>query len=249
MPKLSVVVLTKNEERNIRDCLERIKWADEIVIIDDFSQDRTLEIAREFTNKIFKNKMEGFGPQRNFGIDKAQGDWICFFDADDRVSPELREEILNTLKNPEYNAYQIYQKSNYLGKWIRYCGWYSAVMKLLKKNKARFTDDKAVEKPIVEGNIGYLKNPVFHLGYPDISTHMRKISLYSKYEAEQMIKKGKRFRWSDLVLRPLTKFIQKYFYLQGYREGIHGFILSIMSSFYVFLIYSLIWESTKSDKK
>lgn len=251
MPKLSVVVLTKNEERNIRDCLEKVKWADEIVIIDDLSGDRTLDIAGEFTDKIFKNKMEGFGPQRNFGIDKSGGDWIYFVDADDRVTPELRDEILAVIRDPKYNAYKIYQKSNYLGKWITHCGWYSAAMKLVKKNKARFTSDKAVEKPVAEGEIGYLANPVLHMGYPDIATHIRKISLYSRYEAEEIAKKGIEFKWYNFgwyfLLKPAAKFFQKYIYLKGCKEGVHGFILSAMNAFYVFLIYAVIWERKKGN--
>lgn len=251
MTKLSVVVIAKDEEKNIRDCLERVKWADEIIIIDDFSRDKTTEIAREFTSKIYRHRMEGFGQQRNFGIDKTKGDWIYFADADDRVTPELRDEILATIKNPKYNAYKIYQKTNYLGRWIRYCGWYAPVMKLLKNGKARFNFEKAIEKPVVEGKIGCLKNPVLHTGYPDISTHIKKISLYSKYEAETMAGKGVEFKRYNLawyfLIRPLVKFFQKYIYLKGYREGMHGFILSAMNAFYLFLIYAVAWERGKDE--
>jgi glycosyltransferase involved in cell wall biosynthesis len=249
MPELSVVVLTKNEEGNIRECLERVTWADEIVIIDDDSEDRTLEIAREFTDKIYKHTMEGFGPQRNFGIDKAKGEWIYFVDADDRVTPELKDEILETIKNPSFDAFMIYQKSSYLGKWIFNCGWYAPAMKLMRRNMAKFSSDKAVEKPLVQGELGCLKSPVLHLGYPDLSTHIRKISLYSQYEAEQIIKKGINIRWHNMwwyfILKPFAKFAQKYVYLKGYREGVHGFVLSGMNAFYVFLIYCVIWEKKK----
>lgn len=250
IPKLSVVVLTKNEETNIRDCLNNLKLADEIVVIDNFSTDRTLEIAREFTDKIFQSKLDGIGPLRNFGIEKARGEWVYFVDADDRVSPELAAEILETIKNPSYPAYRVHQRSNYLGRWITACGWYAAVMKLLKKGQAKFSQDKANEKAVVNGEMGTLTNPVHHYGYPDLSIHLRKLSLFSRWEGEALFDKGVRINWLNFgcyfILRPMAKFFQKYIFLRGYGEGIHGLILCIMNAVYVFLIYACVWEIQKS---
>jgi len=165
----------------------------------------------------------------------------------------LAAEILETIKNPRYPAYQVYQKSNYLGRWITSCGWYAPVMKLLKKGQARFTLDKANEKPLVNGEMGSLINPVHHHGYPDLSTHLRKLILYSQWEAEILLDKGVRINWLNFgwcfILKPFVKFFQKYIFLRGYKEGIHGLILCIMNAVYVFLIYGCVWERQKAERK
>ena len=251
MPKLSVIVLAKNEERNIRECLERVKWADEAGVIDECSKEKAVEIAAAYTDKIYTNKMEGFGRQRNFGIEKASGDWIYFVDADDRVTDELKDEVQSTIQDPQYDAYQIYQRSNYLGKWINHCGWYSPVMKLLKKGSARYSEDKAVERPVTDGEFGYLKNPVDHLGYPDLNTHLRKFVLYTEYEADTIVNKGVEFRWFNIpwyfIVKPVCKFFYKYLLQQGFRDGVHGLILCMMSAVYMFMVYAAAWEKTKKN--
>ncbi|MBI3582921.1 MAG: glycosyltransferase family 2 protein [Nitrospinae bacterium] len=251
---ISAVIITMNEEENIRACLEGIKWTDEIVIVDSFSSDRTLEICRGYTNKIFQREMSGFGEQKQFAIEKAASDWILSIDADEVVTKELKGEIKGVLKEEtEYNGFKIFRKNIYLGRPIRYCGWYVPIIRLFKRGKGRFNEKKVHEEIFVDGNVGLLKGEIMHNTYKNISHHLEKIDSFTTYDADELIKKGVVLKPSNclwyFVFKPMVRFFQKFVLQKGIFEGIHGLILSINAAMVVFINYVKLWEKQQKNKK
>lgn len=250
--KLSAVILTKNEATQVRNCLESVKWADEIIIIDDMSTDETLAICREYTDKIFYKQLVNFSEQREYGISKASGEWILFLDADDQLSLQLQEEIKRTLTaGPGYNGFMLPRISSYLGKWIVYCGWRAPIVLLFRKDKARLDGRLVHEKILVNGKVGVLKNIIRHHAYADLSEHIIKLDFYTRLEAEELWRQGKRLKGADFILylfaKPLFAFVRKYFIYKGYKEGVRGFLISVMTAFVVLLSYAKLWEKQKNE--
>jgi len=250
MSRLSVIIITYNEEENIKHCLESVKWSDEIVIIDSFSNDKTVEIAREYTSQVFQNKWTNFSQQKNLALGKASSEWVLNIDADERVTPELKEEILTILNSQfqSFDGYYIPLRNHYLGRWIRHCGWYPDYhLRLFRRGKGRFNERMVHESVIVEGRKGHLKSCLNHYSYKDLSDHLSKIDKFTSLAAEEMFTNGKRARVFDLLLRPLVKFVKMYLIKRGYLDGIYGFIVSIIGSFYVFTKYLKLWELSKRE--
>jgi glycosyltransferase involved in cell wall biosynthesis len=248
MSKLSVTIITYNEEENIKDCLESVKWSDEIVIVDSFSSDKTVEIAREFTPKVFQNKWTNFSEQKNLALEKASNEWVLSVDADERATPKLKEEILTILNSEfqSFNGYYIPRRNHYLGRWIRHCGWYPDYkLRLFRRAKGRFNERTVHESVVVEGRKGYLKSYLNHYSYKNLSDHLGRIDKFSTLAAEQMFRDGKRARFFDLLFLPLTRFIKMYLIKRGYLDGIYGLIVSVMGSFYVFTKYLKLWELSR----
>jgi len=251
-PKLSAVILTKNEGEGIRQCLENIKWADEIIIVDDCSRDNTIEVCREYTDKIYLKKIENFGEQRNFSIGKASGDWILFFDSDERISEELKSEIRENISGKsDCDYFYIPYKTFYLGKWIRHCGWGSAVEKLFKKGALSFTARKVHEYRIVSGKAGYLKNTIYHYSYRSIEQHIYKMNLFSRWEAEQLYSEGLRLRGLKkpvyLFVLPVVYFFHRYILLAGFLDGREGLLISLFTGIGYFFIYAKVWELQRAE--
>jgi glycosyltransferase involved in cell wall biosynthesis len=188
--RLSVVIVTLNEEKHIRECLENVKWADDIVIVDSFSTDKTREIAKKYTKKVFKVPQIGTGKIKNIGIDKAKNLWILNIDADERVTDELRKEIEYVLKNPKFDGYYIPRKSFIGKKWIKYSGqWPDYQLRLFRKDKGRFQERLVHERVILNGYPGYLKNPLIHLNYDNWHHYFLKSNHYSTREAQELLEK------------------------------------------------------------
>ncbi|MCJ7646918.1 glycosyltransferase family 2 protein [bacterium] len=248
MSKLSVTIITYNEEENIKDCLESVMWSDEIVIVDSFSNDKTVEIAREFTPKVFQNKWTNFSEQKNLALEKTSNEWVLSVDADERATAKLKEEILTILNSEfqSFNGYYIPRRNHYLGRWIRHCGWYPDYkLRLFRKEKGRFNERTVHESVVLEGRKGYLKSYLNHYSYKNLSDHLGRIDKFSTLAAEQMFRDGKRARFFDLLFLPLTRFIKMYLIKRGYLDGIYGLIVSLMGSFYVFTKYLKLWELSR----
>jgi len=248
MSELSVIIITYNEQENIRDCLESVKWSDEIVIVDSFSNDKTVEIAREYTSKVFQNKWTNFSQQKNLALGKASSEWVLNIDADERATSELKEEILTILnsKFQSFDGYYIPRRNHYLGRWIRHCGWYPDYkLRLFLRGKGRFNERTVHESVVVEGRKGYLKSCLNHYSYKNLSDHLSHIDKFSSLAAEEMFKDGRRARVFDLLFRPITRFIRMYLMNRGYLDGIYGLIVSLMGSFYVLTKYLKLWELSK----
>ena len=245
MKRLSVFIITHNEEKNIKACLESIKWADEIVVVDNDSNDNTIKICKEYTDRIFQEEWKGYAKQKQSALDKTTGEWVLNLDADERLTPELRLEIENTLAYKERlkDGYLIPFKSYFGGKWIKHGGWYPDYhLRLFRREKGRFGNEEVHEGVKIEGSIGYLKNPINHYTYNSISDFIKRMDLYTSLFAEDRYKKGKKAMWGQLVFRPPFTFFKMFFLQRGILDGYYGFLLAILYSYYTFLKYAKLRE-------
>jgi glycosyltransferase involved in cell wall biosynthesis len=244
LSKISCVVITYNESKNIRRCLQSVSWADEIVVVDAHSTDDTREIASAFTDKIHRLKWTGFGPAKGFGKSKASGDWILSVDADEVVPEKLREEVQRiTQSQGSLDGYFIPRRSNFLGRWIKHGGWYpDLVLRLFKKERGDFTDRVVHEEVKVNGSTGRLRNDLLHYTDPDLDHYLKKLNRYTSLDALQLFRQGRRAGILDILFRPIITFVKMYFFKRGFSDGLPGLILAISSSFHVFSKYVKLWH-------
>src|SRR5438093_3934968 len=243
---IASITITKNEESNIRACLESLKWVDEIVVVDACSTDRTVELAQRFTDKIFVRPWPGYGPQKNFGIEQAAADWVLIVDADERVTPELQIEIRKLIalpRNDEISAYRVPRRNYYYGRWVRWGGAYPDYqIRLFRKGYARYNDVQIHENLVVKGSVGTLVGHLDHFTERQIEDHFRKFGTYTTLAAQEKLKQVKRVGWSDLLIQPLVITFKTYFIKQGLRDGVHGLILSVFAGMFTFVKYSKAWD-------
>lgn len=248
MRKLSAVISAYNEEDKIEKCLSSLKFCDEIIVVDNESTDRTVEKAKKYTSKIFsqKNNPSAIDLLKNLGFEKATNDWILSIDADEEVSKELSEEIQKKLKEhiPEdINGFLIPRKNFIFRKWIEHCGWYpDPQLRLFKKGKGKFIKKHVHESIMLEGESGQLKEHIIHKNYDSVNQFIKKTFIYAPNEAEEMLRKGYKFSYFDVISFPLKEFLSRFFARKGYKDGMHGLVLSILMAFYHFLIFAYIWE-------
>lgn len=247
MAKLSVVISAFNEEKKIEKALESASFADEIILVDNESSDKTVEKAKKYTSKIFSrpnNPMLNIN--KNFGFTKAEGDWILCLDSDEIISEELAKEIKETIKRKtEANGYWIPRKNIIFGKWIEHTGWYPDYqLRLFKKGRGRFPEKHVHEMIEVDGSADYhLKENLVHYNYENISQFLKKLTfIYGPNEAEQALKNGYKFDWKDAIRMPSKEFLTRFFAREGYKDGLHGLVLSLLMSFYHFIVFVYIWE-------
>jgi glycosyltransferase involved in cell wall biosynthesis len=245
MARLTVITITLNEERNIADCLASVRWADEILVVDSGSTDRTVELARAFTDNVMVVPWEGYGAARNRAILQANGDWVLWLDADERVTPELATEIQEILRNDpgEVDGYAIARRAYFLGRWIRHSGWYPGyVVRLFRKGKARFSESRVHEQLQMSGEVATARHDLLHYTDPELQHYLEKFNRYTTLAAEDMLAAGRRFSVLDLLVRPPFQFAKMYLFRRGFLDGLHGFILAVLSSAYVFTKYAKLWE-------
>jgi glycosyltransferase involved in cell wall biosynthesis len=245
LSSISVIVITNNEQENIRDCLETVRWADEIIVVDSDSHDKTLEYARKYTQKIFRQPWQGFGRTKNFALSKATSEWVLSLDADERVTPELAKEIQQVVRNNDspYAGFSIPRKAFFLGRWIKHCGWYPGrVIRLFRRNVARFSESQVHESLIVSGTVGTLNGNLLHYTDPNLHHYFDKYNRYTTLAASDLLERGDRFRLSMLLIRPAWTFFRMYILRLGFLDGVEGFILSVLSANYVFTKYAKLWE-------
>ena len=251
MSTVTVITLTLNEEHNIVPCLESIRWADEILVIDSGSTDATVSLARTFTDKVFTVAWKGYGAARNFALGHASGDWILWLDADERVSPELAEEIRGILASDpaDVTGFAIARRAYFLGRWIRHCGWYPGhVTRLFRHGKGRFNETHVHEQLHVEGRVNNTRHDLIHLTDPDLHHYLQKFNRYTSLAAEDLIAAGRRFSLADLLVRPPFQFVKMYLLRRGFLDGMEGFILCVLSSAYVFTKYAKLWERERRQR-
>ncbi|MCX6165970.1 MAG: glycosyltransferase family 2 protein [Ignavibacteriae bacterium] len=248
---LAVTIICKNEEENIRECLESVKWADEIILVDSFSKDKTIEIAKEYTDKIFQEEWKGFTKQREFALSKVSEKWVFPLDADERCSPELKDEILSVIKSDKnFTGYRIPRKSFFMGKWIKHCGWYPGYQtRLFLKDKAMVADRLVHEGYEIDGEMGFLKSDILHYTVISISDYMHKVNNYSSLQAVEKSKK-KKIKLYDILLRPTASFIQQFIFKKGFLDGIYGLMVTNFDIITNMLTYMKAWElQHKQNKK
>ena len=229
--QLSAIIITKNEEANIRTCLESIKWVDEIIVLDSGSTDATVAICREYTDKVHETDWIGFGPQKNRALNMAQGDWVLALDADEWVTPALKEEILRVVKDPGiYVAFEIPRLSSYCGQYIHHSGWRpDYVTRLGRRGKVRFNDRLVHERMIVDGRTGRLSNSIMHTSYKDLEQVLTKLNRYSTYGSELMFSRVKILLIQSHLPR-FVEFLYTYIARGGFLDGRMGFILAVYNA-------------------
>jgi (heptosyl)LPS beta-1,4-glucosyltransferase len=241
---VAAVVIAKNEERNIRACLDSLTWVDELIVVDAESTDRTVELARSYSPRIFVRPWPGYGVQKNFAMEQATADWILIVDADERVSDELREEILALLKTPDAVAYGLPRRNFYYGRWIRGAGQYpDPQLRLVRRGRGRYNDLPVHEHLVVDGPVGMLRGHLDHHTHPTVVSHELKIERYSTLAAEERIRAGRpEAAWYHLLVNPLWTFLKVYLLRGGFRDGVPGLLLSGFSAAHVLLKYAKLWE-------
>jgi len=253
---LSIVLSVHNEEKLLEEALKSIKdLADEIIVVDNESTDKTAQIAKKYTKNIYvhKNTPNSLNATKNFGFSKAKGDWILSLDADERVSPELSEEIMGSLRNfsqsvdvsqTSVNGYWFPRKNKIFGKWLTGGIWWPDYqLRLFKSDKGKFPAKHNHEFLMVDGNTAYLNNPLEHYSYTSIVQYVEKFTYtYLENEVDNQIATGKKAYWYDAIRMPSSDFVINFFVRQGYKDGLHGLILAMLQMFYMFLVFARIWE-------
>lgn len=251
-PRISAAIITFNEEKNIRGCLGSIKWVDEIIVVDSFSTDKTVEICREYTDRVIQREWSGHVKQKQFALEQATGDWILSLDADERLSQEAAEEIKSRVlhSSPSVDGFILPRQSYYLKRWINHGGWYpDSKLRLVRRGRARWGGDDPHDKLIINGKTGRLRGKILHYVYSDISHQLKTVDSFSRISAEQWHKDGKKFNLFFLLFRPPIRFLEMYIWKKGFLDGMPGFIIAVVSSYYIFLKYAKLWELQKVKSK
>jgi glycosyltransferase involved in cell wall biosynthesis len=249
---ISACIICFNEEDNIRRCLESVKWVKdrggEIVVVDSFSSDKTVEIAREYTNRVIQNKWPGFVNQKNYALSLAENEWVLSVDADEVISDQLRDEIIAEWSgggHKKRDAYWMKRHTFYLGRWINHGGWYPDYkIRLFRKSKAKWGGLDPHDRIVMEdgADAGRLNNDIVHYTYKNLSHQIKTIDRFSDASSEALMGEGKTFCLCNLLFRPPVKFIETYFFKLGFLDGLPGLIISVSSAFYVFIKYAKMWE-------
>jgi glycosyltransferase involved in cell wall biosynthesis len=242
---LSVIVITKNEERNIVECLESARWASEIVVVDGGSDDKTVELARGFTSKVYLKPWEGYGASKNFALQQCTCDWVLWLDADERLTKELSSEVLAVVNQEpgDYAGYEVPRRAFFLGRWIRHSGWYPGyVLRLFRRGTGEFTENKVHERLDIHGKVGRLQSDLLHFTDPNLWHYFEKFNRYTTLAAEELDGGGVHFGVAQLIVKPVWVFTRMYVVKMGFLDGIQGFILSVVSACYVFTKYAKLWE-------
>lgn len=240
--KLTVVILTKNEEENIKDCISSVEFADEILAIDDNSSDNTPEVAKNAGARVIKRSLDkNYAKQKNFALKNAKGEWVMFLDADERVSEALKKEILDTVKKEEYSAYELRRMDYFLGKWLKYgdIGTYRNI-RVMKKNSGKWKR-RVHEYFETNGNIGKLHNPILHYSHSTIRKLINSNNRWSSWHAEANQEEGKRPSLIKIIVWPMVKFVDSFIIKKGFIDGLHGFVFAIFVSLHSFLAWSKLW--------
>jgi glycosyltransferase involved in cell wall biosynthesis len=244
-PPISVLLPTYNCATTVRATLESVRWADEILVVDSFSTDDTLDICREFGARILQHEYINSAAQKNWALPQCRHEWVLQIDSDEEATPELREEIEKAAASapPEAHAFRMPRRNHMLGRWVRYGGVYpDPQIRLIRRDQGRWRDREVHAHIVVPGVVGDLRCDLIHHDIPTISKPLRNLDRYTRYEADELRKNGKAFRWHHLLVRPLGAFLHRYFWLQGFRDGWRGLIVCAYWGIYVFMTRAKLWE-------
>lgn len=252
---LSVAIITHNEEENIGDALESVKWADEIVVVDSFSTDRTREISKKYTDKVFTFEWPGFAEQKNKAVSMTTQPWVLVLDADERVTEALKNEILDIIRDASpasqtgrVDGYYVARKNHFAGRWVRHGGWWpDYTLRLFRRGKGSFQQREVHESIKVNGETGRLKSPLEHFTYKDTDDYLKRMEAYSTLAAKELHKEGRRFCILDIILRPAATFCRMLFLQAGFLDGAYGLKLAYLYSRYTFNKYSKLRRMGRRD--
>lgn len=240
---ISLVVVTLNEEANMERCLRSVPFASEVVVVDSFSTDRTVEVAQKLGAHVYQERWRGYGPQKAFAVSKAKFDWVISLDADEALSPELQKEIESKFAslNPEV-GYEIPRRSYHLGRWIHHGGWYpDAQLRLFHRQHSQWSADALHEKVQVKSK-ERLQSDMLHWVFEDLSDQVLTNDKYSSLGAGNLAQKGQNFSLLKLIFKPWMKFIECYFLKLGFLDGLPGFIIAAGAGYSIFLRHAKLWE-------
>ena len=238
--KVSATIITYNEERNLSRALESLRCADEIVVVDSGSSDRTVEIAQRLGARVIESTWQGYAKQKNFAADSASHDWILSLDADESLSEALEAEIWRLKKTgPQFDAYTMPRLAQYLGKWIRHSGWYpDRKVRLYDRRKAQWVGEYVHESVAVNGTVGHLDANLLHFTCESLSEHMKTMDRYTTLAAEQLVESGRTVTWWRLIFEPPWTFFRSYILKLGFLDGVEGLAIANMAALYNFLKYA-----------
>ena len=239
VPRLAVVILTRNEEHNIVECLRSVSWADKLCVLDSGSTDRTVELARQAGAEVQQRPFTHYADQRDAALAMFVAEWILFVDADERATAEVAAEVHRVIDGGQTVGWWIPRRNFIWGRWIQHAGWYPDYqLRLLKRGFARYDPTREVhEIVLLDGPEGHLQNPLTHYNYATVRQFLRKQDYYATYEASVLVKQGIRPRPHNLILQPLREFWRRYITLQGYKDGGHGLLLSVLMAYYTGVAY------------
>lgn len=252
--KLSVVVSAYNEEKKLPRCLSSVSWAHEIIVIDNSSTDATTTVAKKWKAKVYKRENNlMLNVNKNYGFEKASGDWILNLDADEEVPKDLADEIQSILSQDESQAargYWISRKNIIFGKWIQYGLWWPDMqLRLFQKDHGKFQCKNIHEYVEVDGETGKLTHPYTHYNYDSVSQYLTKLERCTTSEAIALKETQYQLSWFDAMRFPLSDFMKTYFAQSGYKDGLHGLVLSLFQAFYSFVVFTKLWEMEQFPQK
>ena len=244
MNKLSAVIITFNEERNIVRCIDSLQEiVDEIIVVDSFSTDKTIELCESKGVKVIQNKFEGHIQQKNFALQQAKNDWVISLDADEALTEELKKSIIEVLKNPTVKGYKFNRLTNYCGKWVRFCGWYpDTKLRIVNRNFAIWQGINPHDKlELTDGKKeGFLKGDLLHYSYYTKEDHYKQIEYFGKIAAQEAFKDGKRVNKLFLVGKVIAQFVKSYVLKLGILDGITGLKISYRSAYATYRKYKML---------
>jgi len=252
--RLAAVIITKNEERNIAACLASVAWANERIVVDAESRDRTVEAAKSLATQVHVRLWSGYGPQKNFGIERATSEWILIVDADERITPVLRDEIQSVLATEStvaVSGFEIPRKNYFYGRWIRGGGLYPDYqLRLFRKSAGRYDDTKLHENLRVQGQLARLRQPLDHYSMPTIEAHVRKMAWYTTLGAQEKLTHRSTVTVREIAGHHLGTLLKTYVLRGGWRDGVHGVIVALFAGMHTFVKYAKAWEmlQTKGNR-
>jgi glycosyltransferase involved in cell wall biosynthesis len=248
--KIAAVIITKDEERNIAACLESVSWADERIVVDAESRDRTVEIAKQHATQVHVRPWPGYGPQKNFGMEQARSEWILIVDADERITPALREEIQALLKAgppDDLGGFEIPRRNFFYGRWIRGGGIYPDYqLRLIRKTAGRYDDTRLHENLRLRGRIERLRQPMDHYSMPTIRDHVRKMMRYTTLAAQEKLKARSHVTALDIAGHHIGTVLKTYVLRGGWRDGVHGAIVALFAGMHTFVKYAKAWDMLRA---
>ncbi len=240
--QLSAIIITRNEAGNIGDCLEALRFCDERIVVDSGSCDGTIDLARRHGARVVQHAWCGFGPQKNFALSLAQGEWVLSVDADERVTPALAAAIEDTLRSPAFEAYEFPRLSSFCGRAMRHSGWYpDHVLRLFRRGAARFNDVPVHERVIYDGKIGRLAPPLIHHPVLRLEDALSRVDRYSTASAEAIVASGRRVSFMTGIGHGLASFFRAYVLRAGFLDGAEGFLLAVANAEGSYYRYMKAW--------
>ncbi|MBI4398031.1 MAG: glycosyltransferase family 2 protein [Candidatus Omnitrophica bacterium] len=241
---VSICIIAKNEERRLPDCLASVRWADEVVVLDDDSVDKTIEVAKNFGAKVLSRKMDIEGRQRNFAYAGARNAWVLSLDADERVTPELAEQIKKAVQSPNgYAAFSIPIRTFIGSRWISGAGYYPAPkVRLFLKDKFRYEEAGVHPRMLLDGKCGSLQGDILHYSCRNFGEFLGKLNRETALEAEKWIEDGRKVSLAGILRKTVDRFLKNYFLKGGWKDGFQGFLMSYFHSLYQLMSYAKYWE-------